>query len=156
MDEETPSPPAIDIATDLTGLRVLVAEDNMLNASLVQLMLEREGCAVTCVGNGADVLARMRIDAWDVVLMDCQMPDIDGYTATRQWRAQEVAERRPRLPIVALTAHAMADDRRRCLEAGMDEYLTKPIKRDALCLALARLAPGAGTRSATLPETTLP
>ena len=156
MDEEAPPPPAVDVATDLTGLRVLVAEDNVLNASLVQLMLEREGCAVTCVGNGADVLERMRVDAWDVVLMDCQMPDIDGYTATRQWRVQELTERRPRLPIVALTAHAMADDRRRCLEAGMDEYLTKPIKRDALCLALARLAPDAGTRAATQPETAAP
>lgn len=122
---------------DLAGLRVLVAEDNALNASLVKLMLEREGCAVICAGSGSEALEWMRTDAWDVVLMDCQMPGLDGYSATRQWRLFEQAERRPRLPIVALTAHAMADDRRRCIEAGMDDYLTKPLKREALCLALA-------------------
>jgi len=154
--DELPAPPAMDVATDLTGLRVLVAEDNDLNASLVKLMLEREGCVVACACNGAEALERMRVETWDVVLMDCQMPDIDGYTATRKWRVQETTERRARLPIVALTAHAMADDRRRCLEAGMDEYLTKPIKRDALRLTLARLGPGAGARSATQPETAAP
>lgn len=122
-------------------LRVLVVEDNALNASLVKLMLERDGCSVECAGSGAGALERMRTERWDVVLMDCQMPDIDGYAATRRWRQIEVAERRARLPIVALTAHAMADDRRRCLEAGMDEYLTKPVKLDSLRSALARHAP---------------
>ena len=143
------APPSDADATDfdLAGMRVLVAEDNALNASLVKLMLEREGCAVVCTGSGLEALEWMRTDDWDVVLMDCQMPGLDGYSATRQWRLFEQAERRPRLPIVALTAHAMADDRRRCIEAGMDDYLTKPLKREALCLALVRH----GLRTATDP-----
>ena len=128
-------------ARAIGGLRVLVVEDNALNASLVKLMLERDGCSVECAGSGARALERMRSERWDVVLMDCQMPDIDGYAATRRWRQIELAERRPRLSIVALTAHAMADDRRRCLEAGMDEYLTKPVRLDALRSVLARHAP---------------
>jgi signal transduction histidine kinase/ActR/RegA family two-component response regulator len=126
----------------ISGLRVLVVEDNALNASLVKLMLERDGCSVECAGSGARALELMGVERWDVVLMDCQMPDIDGYAATRRWRQTEVVERRQRLPIVALTAHAMADDRRRCLDAGMDDYLTKPVKLDSLRAVLARHAAG--------------
>jgi CheY-like chemotaxis protein len=126
----------------ISGLRVLVVEDNALNASLVKLMLERDGCSVECAGSGARALELMGVERWDVVLMDCQMPDIDGYAATRCWRQTEVVERRQRLPIVALTAHAMADDRRRCLDAGMDDYLTKPVKLDSLRAVLARHAAG--------------
>ncbi|MGN6152319.1 MAG: response regulator [Lysobacteraceae bacterium] len=153
IDRRHAAPSQNDVETadfDLAGVRVLVAEDNALNASLVKLMLEREGCAVVCVGSGSEALAWMRTDGWDVVLMDCQMPGLDGYSATRQWRIFEQAERRPRLPIVALTAHAMADDRRRCIEAGMDDYLTKPLKREALCLALVRHA--VRTAPAPLPQ----
>jgi signal transduction histidine kinase/ActR/RegA family two-component response regulator len=127
-------------ARPIGGLRVLVVEDNALNASLVKLMLERDGCSVECAGSGTRALERMRTERWDIVLMDCQMPDMDGYAATRRWRQVELAERRARLPIVALTAHAMADDRRRCLEAGMDEYLTKPVKLESLRSVLARHA----------------
>jgi CheY-like chemotaxis protein len=155
IDRRHAAPSPDDVAPadfDLAGVRVLVAEDNALNASLVKLMLEREGCAVVCVGGGSEALAWMRTDAWDVVLMDCQMPGLDGYSATRQWRILEQAERRPRLPIVALTAHAMADDRRRCIEAGMDDYLTKPIKREALCLALVRHVPRAAPAPSPQPE----
>lgn len=155
IDRRHVAPSPDDVAPadfDLAGVRVLVAEDNALNASLVKLMLEREGCAVVCVGSGSEALAWMRTDAWDVVLMDCQMPGLDGYSATRQWRILEQAERRPRLPIVALTAHAMADDRRRCIEAGMDDYLTKPLKRDALCLALVRHVPRAASAPSPQPE----
>ncbi len=147
-------PPAAMIATPpsaIGGLRVLVVEDNALNASLVKLMLERDGCTVECAGSGARALERMAQDRWDVVLMDCQMPDIDGYAATRRWRQIEIAERRPRLSIVALTAHAMADDRRRCLEAGMDDYLTKPVKLDSLRGALARHASTASASSVQTP-----
>jgi signal transduction histidine kinase/CheY-like chemotaxis protein len=126
-------------ATEIAGLRVLVVEDNALNASLVQLMLERDGCAVETVGSGERALGAMRARPWDVVLMDCQMPGMDGYATTRRWRQMEIAERRPRLPIVALTAHAMAEDRRRCLDAGMDDYLAKPLRHEALRAALARM-----------------
>jgi signal transduction histidine kinase/ActR/RegA family two-component response regulator len=159
IDRRHPTPSSNDVEAvdfDLDGVRVLVAEDNALNASLVKLMLEREGCAVVCVGSGTEALEWMRTDGWDVVLMDCQMPGLDGYSATRQWRLFEQAERRPRLPIVALTAHAMADDRRRCIEAGMDDYLTKPLKRDALCLALVRHALRTTTDPLPSPESSAP
>ncbi len=114
------------------GLRVLVVEDNILNSSLVKLMLERHGCTVECIANGVDALSAMRDGGWDIVLMDCQMPQMDGYATTRRWREIEASLGRPRLPIVALTAHAMADDRQKCLDAGMDDYLTKPVILDDL------------------------
>ncbi len=113
-------------------LRVLVVEDNVFNSSLMKLMLERHGCAVDCIDNGVDALAAMRDGHWDIVLMDCQMPQMDGYTTTRRWREIEATQGRPRLPIVALTAHAMVDDRQKCLAAGMDDYLTKPMILDDL------------------------
>ena len=140
--ESMRSPPESAPAS-ISGVRVLVVEDNALNASLVRLMLERDGCAVGNAASGADALEMMRGQAWDVVLMDCQMPDMDGYATTRRWRDLERMEQRPRLPILALTAHAMADDRKRCLDAGMDDYLTKPVKLDALRALLGRHAAAA-------------
>ena len=122
----------------LSGLRVLVVEDNVVNAALVRLLLERDGCVVGAAASGTQALEILGTQAWDVVLMDCQMPEMDGYATTRYWRRLELTERRPRLPILALTAHAMADDRKRCLDAGMDDYLTKPVKLDALRAVLAR------------------
>ena len=122
----------------LSGLRVLVVEDNVVNAALVRLLLERDGCVVGAAASGTQALEILGTQTWDVVLMDCQMPEMDGYATTRYWRRLELTERRPRLPILALTAHAMADDRKRCLDAGMDDYLTKPVKLDALRAVLAR------------------
>jgi CheY-like chemotaxis protein len=122
----------------ISGLRILVVEDNLLNASLIKLMLERDGCLVECADNGHHALEMMRSRSWHVVLMDCQMPQMDGYAATRRWRQIELTEQRARLPILALTAHAMADDRRKCLDAGMDDYLTKPVKLESLRAVLSR------------------
>ncbi len=137
---ETPQPLLAGVmAVSIVGLRILVVEDNMLNAMLVKLMLERNGCVVECAGNGVDALQKMKSEPWRVVLMDCQMPGMDGYATTRQWREIEALEHRTRLPILALTAHAMADDRRKCLDAGMDDYLTKPVKLESLRAVLSRL-----------------
>jgi signal transduction histidine kinase/ActR/RegA family two-component response regulator len=124
-------------------LRVLVVEDNILNSSLVKLMLERHGCTVECISNGVDALSAMLAGGWDIVLMDCQMPQMDGYATTRRWRETEALLGRPRLPIVALTAHAMADDRQKCLDAGMDDYLTKPVILDDLRAILIQRGQGA-------------
>lgn len=135
----------------IAGLRVLVVEDNVVNASLVRLLLEREGCLVSDAASGLQALDMLRTYEWDVVLMDCQMPEMDGYAATRYWRRMELTERRPRLPILALTAHAMADDRKRCLDAGMDDYLTKPVKLDALRAVLSRYAAGIAVGSEPVP-----
>ena len=140
-DRLSPTAPTGDIvAASIVGLRVLVVEDNVVNASLVKLMLERDGCHVECVGSGSRALERMQTRDWQAVLMDCQMPDMDGYATTRRWREIEAAHGWPRLPVLALTAHAMADDRRKCLDAGMDDYLTKPVKLESLRGVLSRYA----------------
>ena len=108
-----------------------MAEDNAVNQLLMRRLLERAGCAVTVVENGQqalDVLARTR---FDVVLMDVQMPVLDGLQATAALRRREAAGG-GRVPVIALTAHAMAEDRERCLAAGMDGYVSKPVERTAL------------------------
>jgi signal transduction histidine kinase/CheY-like chemotaxis protein len=118
------------------GTRVLVAEDGVDNQRLIRLLLERAGCVVELAANGDAALVRVEAagrDGFDAVLMDIQMPIRDGYATTRELRRRGFAE-----PIIALTAHAMADERTRCLEAGCDAYLTKPIDRAALIASLVR------------------
>ena len=117
------------------GVRVLVAEDNAINQKVARKFLEEHGCVVEFADNGVEALARVGERAYDVVFMDCQMPQMDGYEATRQIR--QLAHRTG-LPIVAMTAHAMQGDREKCLEAGMSDYLSKPLQREALAAVLAR------------------
>jgi signal transduction histidine kinase/CheY-like chemotaxis protein len=113
--------------------RVLVVEDNEVNALVVRGMLDQMGVDSELAVNGQKALATMGQTAFDLVLMDCQMPVLDGWEATRLWRARESRLRqRQRTPIVALTAGAAAGERERCLEAGMDDYLSKPFSREAL------------------------
>ena len=113
--------------------RVLVVEDNEVNALVVRGMLEQMGVDAELAVDGQKALARMGQINYDLVLMDCQMPVLDGWEATRIWRAREARLRQnQRTPIVALTASAAAGERERCLEAGMDDYLSKPFTREAL------------------------
>ena len=113
--------------------RVLVVEDNEVNALVVRGMLEQMGVNAELAVDGQKALARMGQTSYDLVLMDCQMPVLDGWEATRIWRARETRLRqRQRIPIVALTASAAAGERERCLAAGMDDYLSKPFTREAL------------------------
>jgi signal transduction histidine kinase/CheY-like chemotaxis protein len=113
--------------------RVLVVEDNEVNALVVRGMLEQMGVDAELAVDGQKALARMGQTPYDLVLMDCQMPVLDGWEATRIWRAREARLRQnQRLPIVALTASAAAGERERCLHAGMDDYLSKPFTREAL------------------------
>jgi PAS domain S-box-containing protein len=115
--------PALRALEPLTcRCNVLLAEDNRVNRMVAKRLLEKLGCAVSVAEDGANALSMVQAVEFDVVLMDCQMPVMDGYSATREIRA---AGRRT--PIIALTAHALTEDRERCLEAGMDDYLTKPI-----------------------------
>jgi signal transduction histidine kinase/CheY-like chemotaxis protein len=116
--------------------RVLVAEDNLVNQKLVRSLLEKLGCEVDVVGNGREAVEAVAKSDYDAVLMDCQMPELDGFAATREIRSSERAG--CRIPIIALTANAMIGDRERCLEAGMDDYVSKPIGRGELEAALAR------------------
>ena len=113
--------------------RVLVVEDNEVNAMVVRGMLEQMGVDAELAVDGQKALACMNQTSYDLVLMDCQMPVLDGWEATRLWRARETRLRQSqRVPIVALTASAAAGERERCLAAGMDDYLSKPFSREAL------------------------
>jgi signal transduction histidine kinase/CheY-like chemotaxis protein len=118
--------------------RVLLVEDNLVNQKVARRMLERHGCSVETAGNGREALERMAGERFDLVFMDGQMPELDGYEATRRWRELESRRSEPRAVIVAMTAHAMAGDRERCLEAGMDDYLKKPIRDGELVAMLTR------------------
>jgi signal transduction histidine kinase/ActR/RegA family two-component response regulator len=119
------APPAIAPAGPV--LRVLLVEDNPVNQLVATKMLQKLGHSVTPAGNGAYAIEAFRHAEWDLILMDCQMPDVDGYAATRQIRKLERTTNR-RTRIVALTAHAMFEDHRKCLDAGMDDYITKPLE----------------------------
>ena len=112
-------------------LRILLAEDNPVNQTIAVRLLERQGCSVKVVSNGRDAMNKALNEAFDVVLMDVQMPEMDGLEATAKIR--EAEERTSiRVPIIAMTAHAMKGDQEICLSAGMDEYITKPIQTKKL------------------------
>ena len=123
---------------DLAGMRVLLVEDNPVNRLVAQRILDTLGVEVLTADNGQQALDLLTVELFDVVLMDCQMPVLDGYSATRRWREHELLSGQPRLPIIAMTANAMAGDRQRCLEAGMDDYLSKPVERTGLAQCLGR------------------
>ena len=128
--------------------RLLLVEDNPVNLLVAQKLLSVLGYECDTAANGEIALAQMASDAYDLVLMDCQMPVLDGYSATRRWREIESGQAPVRhLPIVAMTANAMAGDRQRCLDAGMDDYLAKPVTRDLLDACLKRWLRSSGVRS---------
>jgi signal transduction histidine kinase/DNA-binding response OmpR family regulator len=121
------------------GARVLLAEDNVVNQMLARRLLERLGASVTIADTGMAAIERLSISAFNVVLMDCQMPELDGYEATRRIRKGAAGESARTVPIIALTANALSGDRERCLESGMDDYLVKPINPDDLREKLERV-----------------
>ena len=134
----------------VSGMRILLAEDNRVNQKVATHMLTRLGCAVDVVEDGAAALRHCRESVYDLVLMDVQMPVMDGLAASAAIRAQETAGGAAvRIPIIALTAHALTGDRERCRQAGMDGYLTKPLSLGALENALRRFcrAPAADGKS---------
>ena len=113
--------------------RLLLVEDNPVNLMVAQRLLQVIGMDCETAGNGQVALEKLQATNYDMVLMDCQMPVLDGYAATRRWREHEQASGAPqRLPIIAMTANAMAGDRQKCLDAGMDDYLAKPVTRGEL------------------------
>ncbi|MDA3960260.1 MAG: ATP-binding protein [Planctomycetota bacterium] len=125
----------VDFSTE--GLRVLVAEDNVINQKVALSMLEAIGCRVTVVPNGLEAVSARQDLQYDVLFMDCMMPGMDGFEATEAIRAWEHGQKVPPLPIIALTANAMEGDRDRCLAAGMDSFVSKPVTRAALLRAMA-------------------
>jgi CheY-like chemotaxis protein len=137
--------------------RILVVEDNPVNQDVAIGILENLGCRVATASNGVVAVRRIVQDKFDLVLMDCEMPEMDGFGATRCIREREAAEAASgaaagRTPIIALTAHALADIRRKCLDVGMDDFLTKPFDEAQLGTALQRWI-GHLARPATEPET---
>lgn len=149
-------------ASPLKGLRVLLAEDNEINQEVACELLRGYGCEVEVANNGQRALLAVTQKRFDVVLMDCQMPELDGFEATRGIRQLERAGRQfcdaGRLPIIALTANAIEGDRQRCLAAGMDGYVTKPVDPDLLEKALRqtvrRSAPSPDSRAVVEPKPT--
>jgi two-component system, sensor histidine kinase and response regulator len=148
-----PSLPEDDGFAVLAGaVQILLVEDNLVNQEVGMAMLEGLGCGARLAGNGVEGLAELNSGKYHLVLMDCQMPEMDGYQATRQLRENEAqaaalsGEEIVRLPVIALTAHAMMGNREACLEAGMDDYLAKPFTQEELRQVLLRWLPEQAAR----------
>ena len=139
-EAEKPAPAdtqALALQDRIQGTRVLVAEDNPINQKVMKHLLSRLGCSIEIVENGAEAVAKIKPHSgWDLVLMDCQMPVMDGFEAARAIRQSEASAFR--IPIIAVTANALVGEREKCLAAGMDDYLPKPINREALEAVIQR------------------
>lgn len=128
----------LPVPSRIGRLRILIAEDNSVNQIIATRMLEKMGHTAVTVANGREAVEALRASPYDIVLMDCQMPEMDGFEATRMIRAT-LPSSQARIPIIALTANALLGDRERCLDAGMDDYVTKPIKPVELAAVIERL-----------------
>jgi signal transduction histidine kinase/DNA-binding response OmpR family regulator len=137
--EAAPAPEAAEPAPAVRPLAVLLADDNPVNRMTGTSMLEKLGHTVTTANHGREAIEKLAEGDFDVVFMDVQMPEMDGMAATAEIRRQEQANGR-HVPIVAMTAHAMKGDREKCLDAGMDDYVSKPIRRKELAAVVARVA----------------
>ncbi len=134
-------PDPVPLAAPDRPLRILLAEDNPVNQTLAVALLTKRGHEVTVASNGLEALEQLEGGAFDVVLMDVQMPEMDGFEATRRIR-QMANGQVARTPVIAMTAHAMTGDRERCLDAGMDDYVSKPIDPLGLLATMARVLSG--------------
>lgn len=126
------------------GALILIAEDHDVNRILMEKLLDKRGHRTIAAADGLEAVRLAGAPGVDLVFMDCQMPELDGYAATRRIREREAGRAGTRLPIVAMTAHAMAGDREKCLAAGMDDYVAKPLRPDEVDAMLARWLPARG------------
>jgi PAS domain S-box-containing protein len=124
-----------------SNISILVAEDNLINQIFIQESLQRLGATVTVAETGIEALKMVKINTYDVILMDCHMPEMDGFTTVVKIREWEQTEQRQLIPIIALTANAMSGERERCLNIGMNDYLTKPVPRELLLRTLQHWLP---------------
>jgi signal transduction histidine kinase/CheY-like chemotaxis protein len=161
LDAKTPAGPTVSplpavrppdsaarpAAGETQRLRVLVAEDNAVNRAVIGGMLKKLGCAVEFAENGAEAVAKSRLSEHDVIFMDCLMPEMDGWAATA-----EIRRRNSHTPIIAITANATPDDRKRCMQVGMNDYLSKPLRLVELTRVMGRWLDGRGISADTLIE----
>jgi CheY-like chemotaxis protein len=138
-------------AVEPVALRILVADDNRVNQLLARLLLKKRGHSVAVAGDGRAAIDLLDKHTFDLVLMDVQMPDMDGFEATAAIRAKEKETGR-HMPIIALTASAMAGDKERCLRAGMDGYVTKPLRREALFAEMQEVFSVTRSQAALVPR----
>lgn len=145
------------IKVDLSGMKVLLAEDNVFNQAVAMEVLRKQGCEVTLASNGKEAVQAFDSQSFDVILMDVQMPEMDGFEATRIIRSRETSGR---IPIIAQTAHAFKEDRDRCKRAGMDEHIPKPLRIPQLLTVLEHFynshGPGASSGSQVAPDSLSP
>lgn len=142
--------------TALLGLHVLMAEDNPVNQAVGRAVLEKLGCTIIVANNGLEALELWRQGGMDLILMDCMMPDMDGYESTRRIREEEARFGRKHIPIVAMTANALEGDKERCLATGMDDYLTKPFRMEVLQTILKQLTKASNINHQLLPSKSWP
>ena len=142
VDDEWPVQSLASILeASITRLNVLVAEDNEFNADLIQQLLQRRGHRVRIAANGTDAMTLASKEPYDLMLLELHMPGMDGFEVIARLREHELGTGQ-HLPVVALTARASAEDRERCLAAGMDGFLSKPVRADALWSAITRATLG--------------
>jgi signal transduction histidine kinase/DNA-binding response OmpR family regulator len=134
------------------GVRILLAEDNVINQKVAQIILGKLGYRADVVADGLEALRALELIDYDLVLMDCQMPEMDGFTATTMIRDPGSRVLNHTVPIIAMTANAMKGDREQCLAAGMNDYLTKPVKKDELAVILEKWLKPAHDRNAVSPH----
>ncbi len=139
------------VNTELLGLHILMAEDNRVNQEVGRAVLKKLGCTVVIANNGLEALELWRRGGMDLILMDCMMPDMDGYESTKHIREEEAKRGRKHIPIVALTANALEGDKERCLATGMDDYLPKPFRIETLRAMLKQHTGMPGISLAKLP-----
>jgi CheY-like chemotaxis protein len=154
--EQTSSPGMGPLRQGRRRLRVLVAEDNVINQLLMRRLIEKVGDEVLVAGNGREAVAMLEAHPFDIVFMDVQMPELDGMAATAEIRRREAFTGAARLPVIALTASAMKGDRERCLDAGMDGYLAKPVSIKEVAALLDRLAVAGATEPIDAPRGLVP
>ena len=152
VERPAPADPIVVPRSPAQGPRVLVAEDNPVNQQVARRLLERAGLTVVVVADGEAALSALREGRYAAVLMDCHMPGIDGFEASRRIRAGEAGREAERVPIIALTADALPEVHARCEDAGMNDYISKPVRIDELRAALSRWLPDAEAPSEPRPD----
>jgi signal transduction histidine kinase/ActR/RegA family two-component response regulator len=133
--------PDDEIKPEWKKTRILMAEDNVIMQKIAALMLQTLGCEVTVCNDGVEALSALEKDSYDLVLLDCEMPNMDGFAAARAIRLRELTSGSPKIPIIAMSAHIAPEIRTKCLDSGMDDYTEKPIKKQALMAILNQWLP---------------